>query len=256
MVTSYGRGMWKLNLTACRTRIVTPNLRLLAEEPVILYQGVWIPLSQIHNPDVCPRCVFFIVNNGDIRSYELSPEKNEVTSVTLSSGTINGFLGMDGSKTDLPFQVNISEKEGNLRNDIQLRDMMMKRDYKIKGIYLDGNIFKGIILAKTDIAPGQLPRQEAPKANIYVRVLKNNVIEITGSGFDRNTPIVITIDGKRIELNEKPKFNEKGNFVLVLNLPLSMGGHKLLVEQETRGKQIREVATFIISVADEKPENK
>src|SRR4029078_4695383 len=108
VVSSYGRGLWKLSLPACRRRII-PIDRLQVAEPLIYWKGAYVPISQIHNPDVCPVCGYFITQQGDITEINVSNE-NEIKSLSLSGGSIQGFTYENKSIDRLPFQLSTSVK--------------------------------------------------------------------------------------------------------------------------------------------------
>jgi photosystem II stability/assembly factor-like uncharacterized protein len=254
LVTSYGRGMWKLALDKCPSSVIpidfVDQTKYMVKEPIIYYMGAWIPISKI-DPEVCPKCGFFLVNDGDIRSYVMSEKTKEITQVLLSSGKITGYSAVDGSEIELPFQIGFSEKERDFRNDPKLKEIMNK-NFMIKGLYLEGNIFKGLILSKFDVTKNQLPQKSAIKPNIYVRFRRDSIdkIEITGSAFENQNDLMITLDGKAIQLTEKPKFDDKGNFILTIKLPLTIGEHTIVVEQETSKGKIKEASSFVVPVSD------
>jgi photosystem II stability/assembly factor-like uncharacterized protein len=261
VVSSYGRGLWKLSLSAC-PHITIPPIYLQLAEPLIYYMGALIPISQIHNPDVCPRCGFYLVDQGDIRSIVMSKEKNEVQQIAISAGEVKGFNLYGKQIEALPFQLTRSNNSFEAKDEKLMA--MMKQGYKLKGVYLEGNIFKGLILAKEDIKAEQLPQQLEAKTALNVEVAMGEQagtgvrsIRIIGKGFDKATPISITLDGKQIEMREnKAIFDNKGMLTLNLMYPFTPGGHTIVIEQKTATGIIKEATTFVIPLNDVDRERK
>jgi hypothetical protein len=260
IASSYGRGLWKLSM-ACPAPIRPPYQHLLAEEPLIYWEGAYIPISQIHNPDVCPRCGFYIVNRGDISEIIVSKE-NLVTKVNTTIGNLVGYTFERSRIETVPFEVSKSAVRFDAGKDEKLRSLL-KQGYSVKGIYVEGAIFKGLVLAKKDITQEDLPRVQELKSFIKAEPIiekesgATKTIRITGKGFDTKMPFEISVDGKKIDMkNNKAIFDDKGNMVLNLNIPVTPGGHTLLIEQKTERGTIKEATNFIIPLMDTRGRNK
>jgi hypothetical protein len=268
IISTYGRGLWKYPYRSCPSipRATVPILQLA--EPLIFWKGGYVPISQIHNPDVCPVCGFFIVQQGEVEGYTINKQTNEVTELSISSGNVTGYSA-NGSKLNLPFKTSLSKNNNRLEtntnsiNDPVLMEFLRKNKYQIKGIYLEGNLFKGFLLYNKDIQPDSLPQPYQPKPKVYVdwksyQTTTSGVsfIKVYATGLDQQRPITFKIDGKTVKQDSLLKFDEKGNLAQVLKIPLAPGGHTLLIEQQKDKSTIREAYTFVIPVVEQKEEDK
>lgn len=93
-------------------------------------------------------------------------------------------------------RVTHADRLGKLGGDHELR-ALVKAGNRIKGLYLDGTILKGVILAQRDVREAQLPRKAAlgPYIRVEVRQEENPngegnalVVLLRGSGFDPKLP--------------------------------------------------------------------
>ncbi|MGB8193944.1 MAG: hypothetical protein WCF67_18570 [Chitinophagaceae bacterium] len=263
VASSYGRGLWNLDLDACRLRIRIPPVReYLGEGPWIRYQGVWIRLKDLGNPDVCPRCGVFFIRDGHIRTYSTAGNMNEVDRVVISGGQ---FIGMDmnGKSLPVPFKAEMGANTmAEFKGDDQLNEALAA-GFEVKGIYLEGNIFKGLIVAKKDLSAQDLPVQGPPRPALRGDLvykgndLKKGVqgIRILGANFNKAQPLEIMIDGRPVQ-GVKEQYDERGVFVLQIDQPFTIGGHTILITQRTPNGVIKEAYTFNVPTHDEKRENK
>jgi photosystem II stability/assembly factor-like uncharacterized protein len=255
VVSSYGRGLWKLSLAACPTLTIPNPNKYLYAEPLIFWKGAWIPISQIHNPDVCPVCGYFLVDHGDITEVNLSKDKNEILGISTNGGNIKGYTYELKSIPAIPFQISTLQKNFSAGDDQSLAGMLNK-GYKIKGVFLEGKMFKGLIIAKEDVRTDQLPKNQEMKNYLNSYVVKDNTgnitsVRLTGKGFDKSAELAISVDGKKVDFKStKSSFNEKGNLDITLNYLFTPGGHTILVEQKTPTGTIKEATTVIIPLND------
>jgi hypothetical protein len=117
-------------------------------EPLIYWKGAYVPISQIHDPEVCPICGYFIMTQGDISEVNIS-ENNEIKNILITEGQIKGFT-YDTKEIRVPFQVSVSNKNFDAGGDQKL-STLIRKGYKVKGVYMEGRIFKRYIMAKEDI---------------------------------------------------------------------------------------------------------
>jgi FtsP/CotA-like multicopper oxidase with cupredoxin domain len=108
-------------------------------------------------PAPCPMCGVFLVKDGWITDYTVNARTGKISQVRLNKGQIQGYSS-DGKGMDLPFKVTFARKQGTFGEDRELLKMLNESS-RVKGLYLDGNVLKGVILAPTDITPDQLPEQ-------------------------------------------------------------------------------------------------
>jgi hypothetical protein len=257
IISSYGRGLWK-HVYSCPLRVIPfPGALAALAEPTIYWKGARVPISQIHDPDVCPVCGYFITEGGDILDFELDARTGALREVALSGGSIRG-LTYQRKPVEPPFQVTHASRLGDLEGDKELR-ALVKAGAHIKGLYLDGAILKGVILAGRDVQEQELPRKVAlgPYVKVEVRQEENPtgkgqvlVVLLRGTGFDPQQPLSVSIDGKPVKLEVRPRFDAKGGFTLPLPPVVGVGGHTILVEQQGPQGTLRDAATFIIPLLD------
>lgn len=264
IISTYGRGLWKYNYKACPKDQgpTIPNLKWA--EPVIFWKGGYVPISQIHDPDACPVCGFYLTQQGEIESYIINPQTDELTGVTLNMGEIKGYSG-SGAGMEVPFRTTVladRQAAGNsTAPDEQLLALLRRNNLQIKGVFLDGKVFKGLLLYNKDIRPEDLPQQHQPKPKLFVdwksyqqRSSGVTAVKVFATGLDRQRPVTFTIDGKSVKTDSILEFDEKGNLAHLLRVPLAPGGHTLLIIQQSDKKLFREAYTFVISLGEEKQE--
>lgn len=257
VVSSWGRGLTELLLPTCPS---SPSFHIQSryhdEEPLIYWEGAMIPFSQIHNPDACPRCVFYLVEQGDISEVNISKDNNSIIGISTTNGKIAGYT-YEGKKVEtIPFRIAKSDKKYEAGSDKRLSELLDK-GFSIKGIYAEEKIFKGIILSKKDISPAELPKVRELKSFIKaypVHEKGNDVIkgiQVRGKGFEKEPPFEVSVDRKRVDSkNINPSFDKDGNFVFYLNLPFAPGRHTLIVEQKTSQGIVKEATYFAIPLDD------
>lgn len=250
VVSSYGRGLWKLSLKTCpSTNVKFPPGEYQLEEPLIWWKGAYVPISQIGDPEVCPVCGYFLLDRGDITEIILT-ENNVIKSVSISEGTLKGYTYDETIIESIPFRVSKNGKGFDAGKDEGLI-ALMRKGYKIKGLYVKDNILNGYIVAKNNVQVNQLPKKQEFKTYLRAELIQKNKAEysvkIRGKGFSKAEHLVIKVDGKAIDMkNQNLMFDENENMSLDLNYLLTPGGHTILVQQ---GK-VKEVTTVIIPLND------
>ncbi|WLI90028.1 sialidase family protein [Massilia sp. R2A-15] len=255
VISSYGRGLWRHAYT-CPTRFFPPIDTAVLTEPTIYWKGAKVPFRQIHNPDVCPVCGYFITSGGEIVDFVLDPGTGAVREVVLDKGAIRGFT-YERKPVEPPFRVTQALRAGTLGIDAGLR-AQLRAGAHIKGLYLDGQQLKGVILAPREVSVEELPRKVAlgPYVKVDVKTEDEDdeaggvqTVVLRGSGFDPRRPIAVSIDGRTVQL-DAPRFDQNGNFTVALPPVVGRGKHSVLVEQQGEQGVIRDATTFIIGVED------
>jgi len=255
VISSYGRGLWRLPY-ACPKKPTVPRPSREVAEPTIYWKGGRVPIRQIHDPDVCPVCGFVLVSKGDIIDVALG-ERGELVEVALSGGEVALFGGQKARlvAAPVPFKTTIGKALGRFGGDERLL-ALLKQGAHVKGLFVEGTQLKGFVLATEDLQPDQLPRPVPMGPHIRVDVPRGGAqgrqpaVIVRGTGFDPARPIRVAIDGKPLKLDVPPTFDDQGNFALVLPPTVGVGGHTILVEQDGDGGTIRDASTFLITVQD------
>jgi hypothetical protein len=255
IISSYGRGLWKLSYNCPVARPYRPRVIELAE-PVIYWKGARVPISQIHDPDVCPVCGYFLAIGGRILDYTVNAETGQVTEVFLSDGEIKGY-SWNGAEMKVPFKVSIGLQQGAFGGDKQIAELLTGEN-QIKGLFLEGDILKGLIVYSRDLSKEQLPKKTPLGPHIRVDLNLTgaaaagnaNPITVTGTGFNPRYPVEVLLDGKIVQQERPVKFDGKGNFTISIPPSLGIGGHTVLIRQKTDKGIIQDASTFIITVRD------
>jgi hypothetical protein len=207
-------------------------------EPTIYWKGARVPISQIHDPDVCPVCGYFLAIGGRILDYTVNAETDQVTEVFLSEGEIKGY-SWNGDELKIPFKVSIGRQQGNWGGDKQIAELLTGKN-QIKGLFLEGDVLKGLIVYSRDLSKEQLPKKTPLGPHIRVDLNLTgaaaagnaNPITVTGTGFNRQYPVEVLLDGRIVQQEQPVKFDGKGNFTVSIPPSLDIGGHTVLIRQK------------------------
>ena len=60
-------------------------------EPLIYWRGASVPFSQIHDPQACPACGYFLVIGGKVNDYKAADGSNQLQAVIISGGEVKGY---------------------------------------------------------------------------------------------------------------------------------------------------------------------
>lgn len=262
IASSYGRGLWRID-SDCKSIQVPPPI-LVAEEPVIRWMGVYIPLRQLKNPDTCPVCNWYLMEGGRILDYRVDAQSGRIEEVLISGGALRGFT-WEGKAVEAPFRVStarsaVREETGSFGGDEALAALLREGKVQAKGLLVDKDLPKGIVLAGEDVSVRQLPRREAEVPRIQVDLARAGLggvpvgtagpIVIRGQGFAPDVPLDILIDGQKVMLDEPPRPDERGGFTIAISPILGIGGHTLLVRQKAERRTLQEAFTFNVTVQD------
>jgi hypothetical protein len=253
IISSYGRGLWKYNYD-CSGRVIRPPSTIDLAEPLIYWKGAKVPISQIHDPDVCPVCGYFLNVGGRILDYRMNADTNQLAEVMISGGEMKGYT-WDGSELPVQFKVSIGDQIGELGGDKELQALLTEKNM-IKGLFLEGNTMRGLILYSNDLAADQLPKKSPLAPHITVDLSgpqdADNLkpIIITGAGFNPQFALEILLDGRVLQLEQPVKFDEQGDFMISIPPLIEVGGHTILIRQETDKGIIQDASTFLVTVKD------
>ena len=268
VISSYGGSLWRLGYKCPRKRpdFVGP---LQTGEPTIYWKGARVPLSQIKNPDVCPVCGYFFAQGGDVVDVAVDAATGKVREVVLSAGTLQG-LTWDRQPVQPTFQVRVGavapravrgEAQGGqapFGGDEGLQRQLKEEGVRVKGLYVDEGVLEGYVLAKAEVTAEQLPKRAELGARVAVELpqpsaplgARRKPIVVVGAGFVPDRPVTVAVDGRPVQVDVK--VDGQGNLRFELPPTFTVGGHTVLVEQKTERGVVRDAATFVLTVADDK----
>lgn len=250
-VSTYGRGLWKLHVEVPKPErtLPPPKRHLDLEEPLVYYQGVYIPLKDLGNPEVCPVCNFYLLEGGRVAGFAL--EAGAMNQVMLLSGKIEGF-NLEGIRQPLPFTLQYVREMGKMGDDPALAAFLEEQKLDIKGFFLEGKQMKGVLLARQDVRPEQLPKPKPPlpRIRVYLTDDPSDLATVSGQGFDPKYPLEITLNGKAVKPLRRPVFDRKGRFTFLLAVPGDTDGYTVEVRQKTPSAVRQDAQTFHIPVQE------
>ncbi len=254
VLSSYGRGLWSYQYT-CPARPIPPRKTIYLAEPLIYWKGAKVPISQIHDPEVCPVCGYFLVTGGDVIDYKMNAGSNQLEEVVISGGEIKGYT-WNGESLAVPFKVTVGQQRGTYNGDQPLLSQLDTR-HQIKGLFMEKDTLRGVIIATSELTADQLPKQVPLGPHIHAGLMEGtlqgntlNPILVSGAGFNPQFPMEILLDGQPVRLEQPAKFDAAGNFTISIPGTVGLGGHTVLVRQKTDQGTIQDASTFIVSVSD------
>jgi hypothetical protein len=258
VIASYGRGLWSYRYKCPAPPIFVPPPIYEFKAPVLWFKGLITPLTDIVLPDSCPPCGFFLLRNGEIVDILVDSLSNRVTEIIIDKGEIKGY-SLDGKELQIPVKVSIGKAGSGIISTNKKLAAMLGKKGKVKGVYLTGTLFNGLILHTTDIDPADLPKRKESIPAIWVLNDLSDIgipakegkdIIIAGSGFDPQFPIEVIIDGETVKLEQQPKFGKRGVFRLSIPPVFGIGSHPILIRQKTAKGIIEARRVIRITVQD------
>jgi hypothetical protein len=126
-------------------------------EPVIKWKGGYVPISQIHDPEVCPVCGFILVKGGQVIEIRTDKSGRHIVEVVINSGELKSY-SRDKKELPLPFKVSVGKTYGPFQPDGELLSLVKaNKNVKVAGLYVEGNLYKGALLARGEVSVDQLP---------------------------------------------------------------------------------------------------
>ncbi len=259
IISSYGRGLWKYAYS-CPVKPLTPAKLLQFAEPLIYWKGARVPIRQIHDPEVCPACGYFFLKGGKVLDYKTALGTNKLLEVNINNGVFQGYTWNGGS---LPVPFKVTKGKGQTQGGLaptsplqslpsvagQLQGSLPGRS-QIKGLFMEGDILRGLILATDDLTIADLPK--FVPLGPHIRLSEQGPIPIdelgplvvTGTGFAPGIALEVVVDRKIIQLESPPVFDAQGDFTFSFTPPLSLGLHTILVRQVTPSGLTADIAAF------------
>lgn len=265
-VSSYGRGLWQLNLHEASC----PQIRI----PPVEYQsevmirdprsGVSIPLKDLGNPDVCPPCGFAIVRFGEITGLEIT--HGTVRQITINKGEVV-FVDRNKKEVRSKIGVSVSEKGGGFGADEFLAKATNEGAH-IRGLILHDDSLRAIITSDNDISRlinqagvVRLADETKPRLRLHSpsSVVGQNIVSagdtltIEGKGFVRATKAFTVFIGEKL-IDSSVVTDEKGEFRIKVSINLPPGIYKVVVRSKDR--ETIEAADYINVVVQERMKEK
>jgi photosystem II stability/assembly factor-like uncharacterized protein len=174
VVSTYGRGLWKLNLSRrngpCTFKAAPPPLSF-KQIIVTPSTGARVQVQNFDKSTICPRCMYVIVMNGAITDVKVKDGK--ILEISMSGGSIHEF---DANKKEVPLQIPNAYSSVGTSVSPELQ-AMLKDKAPIRGLVVEGQVLKGIIASQA-----QLPFQPVRIPSIHVLTSQSRGIPATEPG--------------------------------------------------------------------------
>jgi hypothetical protein len=161
----------------------------------------------------------------------------------------------------LPFKVGRAQTFGAFQLDRELLNLVKEnKGVKIVGLYVEGNLYKGALLAREAIRPEQLPSRKALPPRIildlpttgHISIRDSRPLRIFVRGFDARQPLEIELDGSPIDAKQYTQtVDNEGTVTIEIHVPFAIGPHKVLVRQRIGERIIQDVSSFHVTPSDE-----
>lgn len=256
VVSTYGRGLWTVGYK-CHVKPRPPII--YDAEPVIFWKGGYVPISQIRNPDACPVCTWVLLDPGTIVDYTVQQNTGQIQEVRISGGTLKEFT-WEGAEVPVQFRVSVGQELGTFSGERGLVRRLKEGRLQARGLIVEKNILKGVILASHAMTVLQVPQKKEDRtprievttsgaANTRSPVGSSAPVLIRGHNFEGGAPIEVILDNHPVE-TERKAVVENGEFSISIHAPLNVGGHTILVRQRTNHGVIQDAFTFNVTVSD------
>lgn len=260
IISSYGSGLWRYSHKACPNLIILlPELIYI--EPTIVWKGARIPISQINNPDACPVCAFAILKGGKITNVLASEKSDIIKEVTISGGQFVSYSYKDGQleeSNEVPFKVRVDSK-AQFTNPEFAEELKIDNNVSAQGIYLEGDLLKGVIFSDAEITPQKLPKVRAAQPSLSLQnteygyfLLDQQSISIRATNFDVTKELNLSLNGIPLKKSEYSVKNEGESLLIsLISKNLNIGAYTLLVKQGSEQTAVKDVITFNISNSEQ-----
>ena len=237
--SSIGRGVWKVDY-----RYQIPPI------PHIQDYGPWVidpethvrmRLADLRNPEYCPACNIIFAKDGYFT--DINVVKGQLQSLSISGGSTQ-MIDYKYNAYKVPVPVNIGMKPEMMQNQAFYKDMVAN-NLKIKGIIVEGNTLKKLIMYNEDnimlFEKDKLLKDDYQGPVLHVAaengsggaetvtIGNNEIMKLMGGGFlsknQGSAEIVLLIDGK--QSTEGIKADGNGIFNANIKVSLNEGYHTI-----------------------------
>lgn len=253
LVSSYGRGLWKLGVGRAAGVPCPPPARTVGVEPglrlVDLVTGGRRELAGPTLPE-CPRCTLIVARHGAVTALDL--EDGRVTGFAVSGGSVEQ---RDARGRPMPLAVANRYRPGPLDPGREARLAEAVDGERLRGLVLEGGRLRGVVVGE-----GELAGIEGPVP--YVRVItatmlggvpsieRTGRIEVHGEGFVPGLPVCVGV----LDQTREAQVGADGRFRLALEVRGPLGDHEVVVEQRQGRRLTRETTQLKIRPRDDPEE--
>ena len=267
IVSTYGRGLWRLNLNgavASRNTVATAGTAVRAQppsqapatlprsEPLVVdpTTGSFVRLDTFETRSTCPACRFVVARDGEITDVQLTGLT--VRSVKISQGTLVATAAnRRAAQLAMPFA--IARVPGTFNNN-RIVARLRAQKLPIRGLVLDGAVLKGVIVSQE---PVNLDRPRLPVLHLetrdtmagIARAEPGETVTVRGESFEPqvNAPVVIRIGDREAV---RVQVAADGTFTARFAVREPPGDYVVVAEQATTRGAVVAKMTFKVALRD------
>lgn len=261
LVSSYGRGLWRLNLSpapATCSPITLPPAPGPAGLEILDGVHGRIPFQGPSDPAVCPTCSVVLVSWGELSDVRM--DGGDVREIAVSGGFLRRVDSL-GRPLDLPWPVVLEPvaRVTRAREEPAALAQVRKLRLPLRGLVVDGTHLRAAIVGHAqDVAAGV----DAPRLRIEgngsiagdPNVEPGGRVVAIGTGFEpEGTAVTLRLDGELV--GEKVPVDARGSFRAEILVARSPGAHILeAVQADTRA--LRATRGALAVVTRDKPDGR
>jgi hypothetical protein len=270
IVSSYGRGLWRLRMRP-RESVRDPWLPPgVAVDPWVFdaITGAPFRLGDLGIPEVCLTCYYVAVDAGQIRDAEIGRGMT-LRRLRISGGTVRAF---DSRGQQVRFGVPVTARGRRFckwgRSEERVFDTLRREGAQVKGLVMDGQKVLQVITSTTDLK--LTPRPAGPPAMAetgpYIRTVgvftiggmpaiePDQSISIAGTGFRpcAQAACAVKVFVDETVVAKDVLVDQKGAFRASFPVSGSAGPHRLAVEQMPGQELLRDATTVLLLLNDQK----
>jgi hypothetical protein len=266
IVSTYGRGLWRLNLNsavASRSTVATAGTPVRAQrpqapatlprsEPLVVdpTTGSFVRLDTFETRGTCPTCRYVVARDGEITDVQLTGLT--VQSVKVSQGTLVATdANRRAAQLAMPFA--IARVPGTFNNN-RIVARLRAQKLPIRGLVLDGAVLKGVIVSQE---PVNLDRPRLPVLHLETRdtmagmakAEPGEMVTARGGSFEPqgNAPVVIRIGDREAV---RAEVAADGTFTARFAVREPPGDYVVVAEQQTARGAVVAKMTLKVTLRD------
>lgn len=236
IVSTYGRGLWRLNLDpVAAPRLASADTqqapaRLPTAEPLVVdpETGSFVRLDTFELRRTCPNCRYVLAREGEITDIQMT--NLTVESIKLSQGYVVS-TGADRREVAERLPYSVDKTLGSFSANRSAAKIRAKQ-LPIRGLVLDGSTLRGFIVASSPVAPNRVtpPLLHVETRDSIAGIAKaspNESITVRGEGFDPggSDPIVLHIGDREVA---RTQIAPDGSFTVRLELREPPGDYRIV----------------------------
>lgn len=256
VISSYGRGLWRFRY-GCPPPIVLYPPIYEVKWPLFWFKGHITRLKDLIEPPNCKECVFVLAEGGNITDVVVDGKSGKVGEIFVDGGSAVA-IGPGRERSRPRVKVTRGPGTGALLRQYEELDSVVNKEAPIKGVYLNGDVFNGVILYDKDVTASELPQRkpEGPKVRLGIAddvgmpIGQTEDIVLIGTGFDPGVPVQVIVDGTQTEMGARVRMDSTGRFRLSIPPTFGIGNHVILIRQETPSGIVEDRVDVRFTVAD------